>query len=240
MSFDLSGHTALITGGGSGLGRAMAHALSDAGAAIIVVGRRAEELEATIAGRNGRAIPLDLLADDAAGALGDSGADILINAAGINPRLPADDIAPADWERTIRLNLSVPFFVAQALVPGMRAKGWGRIINIASLQSERAFQNGIAYGASKGGVVQLTRAMAEAWGGAGINANAIAPGFFPTDLTAPVFGDADLSARNAGQTAVGRNGRLDDLDGPVVFFASDASRFVTGQTLFVDGGYTAK
>ena len=238
--FDLTGKTALVTGGGSGLGRAMAHALSDAGADLILVGRRGAELEASLTGRVGRAMSLDLLRDDAARELAGCGADILVNAAGINPRAPADTISPVDWDRTIRLNLTVPFFMAQALAPGMKARGWGRIINIASLQSERAFENGIAYGASKGGVMQLTRAMAEAWSGAGITANALAPGFFPTDLTAPVFGNADLAARNAAQTAIGRNGDLADIAGPVVFLASDASRYVTGQTLYVDGGYTAK
>jgi NAD(P)-dependent dehydrogenase (short-subunit alcohol dehydrogenase family) len=122
----------------------------------------------------------------------------------------------------------------------MKAAGWGRIINIASLQSTRAFENGIAYGAAKGGIVQLTRAMAEAWSRHGIMANAIAPGFFPTELTAPVFGNAELASHHARNTAVGRNGELSDLRGPLLFFASDASGYVTGQTLPVDGGYTAK
>ena len=104
----------------------------------------------------------------------------------------------------------------------------------------RAFANGIAYGAAKGGVAQLTRAMAEAWSRHGVTANALAPGFFPTELTAPVFADAALAARNAAQTAIGRNGRLEDLAGPAVFLCSEASAYVTGQVLFVDGGYTTK
>jgi NAD(P)-dependent dehydrogenase (short-subunit alcohol dehydrogenase family) len=122
----------------------------------------------------------------------------------------------------------------------MRDKGWGRVINIASLQSERAFPHGIAYGASKGGVAQLTRAMAEAWSADGIACNALAPGFFPTDLTAAVFEDAEVADRNAAQTCIGRNGRLQDLAGPAIFLASPASDYVTGQVLFVDGGFTAK
>ncbi len=122
----------------------------------------------------------------------------------------------------------------------MRAKGWGRIINFASLQSRRAFANGISYGASKGAVEQMTRAMAEAWSQDGITANAIAPGFFRTELTASVFADPELSARNAAQTCIGRNGEVHDMDGPMMFFCSNASNYVTGQTLFVDGGYTAK
>ena len=138
------------------------------------------------------------------------------------------------------LNLAAPFFLAQAMVPAMRQRGWGRIVNFASLQSRRAFTGGLAYGASKGGVEQLTRAMAEAWSPHGITVNALAPGFFPTELTGPVFSDPALAARNAAQTCIGRNGELADLDGPLLFFCSQASGYVTGQTLFVDGGFTAK
>jgi len=121
----------------------------------------------------------------------------------------------------------------------MRARGWGRIINVASLQTRQAFPNGLAYGASKGGVGQLTRAMAEAWSRDGINANAIAPGFFPTELTAPVFANEDQSDALAARTAIGRNGHLEDLDGVTVFLASDASAYITGQILYIDGGFTA-
>jgi gluconate 5-dehydrogenase len=122
----------------------------------------------------------------------------------------------------------------------MAGRGHGRILNLASLQSTRAFANSAPYGAAKGGIVQLTRAIAEAWSGQGVTCNAIAPGFFPTPLTAPVFGDPERAARNAAQTAVGRNGELDDLAGATVFLASRASAYVTGQTLAVDGGFTAK
>ena len=130
--------------------------------------------------------------------------------------------------------------MAQALVPGMRAKGFGNIINIASLQSFRAFADGIAYGASKGGVAQLTRAMAEAWSKHGIVANALLPGFFATELTKPVYADPAKLAHNAAMTAIGRNGELEDLDGAAVFLASRASSYVTGQIVAVDGGFTAK
>jgi len=116
----------------------------------------------------------------------------------------------------------------------------GSIINIASLQSERAFANSMPYGASKGGVAQLTRAMAEAWSSSGIRANAIAPGFFPTQLTKAVFDDAAKAEANARQTCIGRNGKLDDLTGPTLFLCSDASAYVTGQILYVDGGFTAR
>ena len=144
------------------------------------------------------------------------------------------------WDATLNLNLSTPFFLSREFVPGMRARGYGRIINIASLQSTRAFPNGLPYGASKGGVCQLTRAMAEAWSRYGICANAIAPGFFPTELTAAVFGNDATRDWAAAQTAIGRNGELADLKGVTIFFASPASGYITGQTLAVDGGFTAK
>jgi len=131
-------------------------------------------------------------------------------------------------------------FLSQAFVPAMKQKGWGRIVNFASLQTTRAFPGGIAYGASKAGVGQLTRAMAEAWSKDGITANAIGPGFFPTELTAAVFDDPERAARNAAQTCIGRNGTMQDMDGPLLFLCSEASGYVTGQVLMVDGGFTAK
>ncbi len=244
--FDLTGKTALVTGGGTGIGQAIAHALSDAGAYLIVIGRREDKLIETLEGRNGLPISVDLMGDGPLTTIKDACEshgtfpDIIVNAAGLNPRKHADDVSPEVWDKTIHINLSVPFFLAQTFVPHMKKKNWGRIINIASLQSQRAFTNGIAYGASKGGVTQLTRAMAEAWSKDGITANAIAPGFFPTELTAAVFEDEELTNHHASMTCMGRNGELADLVGPAVFLASDASGYVTGQVLPVDGGYTAK
>src|SRR3546814_7104261 len=145
------------------------------------------------------------LAADAAAPFG--APDILVNAAGVNLREPPEAITPESWNRTLTLNLTIPFFLARACLAGLRAKGEGRIINIASLQSARAFPGGMAYGASKGGVAQLTRAMAEAWSRDGIPANAIAPGFFPPALTAAVFADAVRAAPLATQTSSGRNWR---------------------------------
>ena len=163
-----------------------------------------------------------------------------MHAAGINTREFADDVTPDGWDVTLNLNLAVPFFLSQHLVPAMKGKGWGRIVNFASLQSHRAFPGGVSYGASKGGIAQLTRAMAEAWSRDGIMVNAIGPGFFRTELTAAVFNDPDRAARNAAQTCIGRNGEPEDIDGPLLFFCSDASGYVTGQVLMVDGGFTAK
>ena len=246
--FDLTGRVALVTGASSGLGRATANFLVRAGAQVVGLARRADALEQwrIEAGGETAAITADLAGQADIAALAERVAnpfgapDILVNAAGLNLRQPADKVTPEGWAQTIALNLSVPFFLAQALVPAMREKGWGRIINFASLQSRRAFTNGIAYGASKGGVEQMTRAMAEAWSKDGINANALAPGFFPTELTGPVFADAEVSARHAASTCIRRNGEMADIEGPLLFLASGASAYVTGQLLFVDGGYTAK
>lgn len=244
--FSVAGRTALITGGGSGLGKFMAQCLAQAGCQIIVVGRRQDRLEETIAASGGQALCCDLSEASAALALAEKvrdigmKPDIIVNAAGVNPRKHADDVTEREWTSSVHLNLNVPFLVAQAFIAGMKAQKWGRIINIASLQSSRAFENGIAYGAAKGGVAQLTRAMAEAWSKEGICVNAIAPGFFPTELTAPVFANQEVAEKHADNTAIGRNGRLEDLEGPLLFLASDASGYVTGQMLAVDGGYTAK
>ena len=246
--FDLSGRVAVVTGASSGLGRRAATVLAAAGASVVGVARRAEQLDAWVAetGANAAAVAADVM-DRAA--LPDlvrrvsepfGAPDIVVHAAGINTRQPADEVTPEGWDVTLGLNLSAPFFLSQALVPAMKAKGWGRIVNFASLQSYRAFPAGIAYGASKGGVAQMTRAMAEAWSGHGITANAIGPGFFRTELTAAVFADPERAARNAAQTCIGRNGEPEDIDGPVLFLCSEASAYVTGQILMVDGGFTAK
>ena len=242
-SLSVEGRVACVTGASSGLGRTIAQALVDGGARVVTVSRRIADW---CDGMSSAAISADLsdleAVPDIASELSEpfGPPDILVNAAGINTRQPADLVTLDGWLTTLDLNLSVPFFLAQAMVPAMREKGWGRIVNFASLQSQRAFHGGIAYGASKGGIVQLTRAMAEAWSRDGITANALAPGFFPTELTGPVFDNTELSARNAAQTCIGRNGRLTDIVGPAMFLCSSASDYVTGQTLFVDGGFTAK
>lgn len=246
--FDLTGHVACVTGASSGLGRRAASVLAAAGAKVVGVARRAEALAGWQAevGERAAVVACDLADRSAREGLAErlpapfGAPDILVTAAGINTREPADAVTEAGWDVTLELNLSVPFFLAQMLAPGMTEKGWGRIVNFASLQSTRAFPGGIAYGASKGGIAQLTRAMAEAWSPHGITANAIGPGFFPTELTGAVFSDPERAARNAAQTCIGRNGDLSDIDGPLLFLASNASSYVTGQILMVDGGFTAK
>lgn len=241
----------MVTGATSGIGKQQALSLAGAGARVVVVSRRADLLDATVesirgAGGEASALQGELLMDESLALLAEKAAqfygdiDILFNTAGVNLRQHADDVSMASWKSTLDLNLGIPFFLAQYLVPGMRKRGWGRIINMASLQSTRAFPNGIAYGASKGGICQLTRAMAEAWSADGINCNAIAPGFFPTELTQSLFSDDDTSKKLAQCTTIGRNGRLDDLDGLTLFLASQASDYITGQTISVDGGFTAK
>jgi NAD(P)-dependent dehydrogenase (short-subunit alcohol dehydrogenase family) len=246
--FSVTGRVACVTGASSGIGRALATLLAEAGARVVGIARRADLLEEWRAQAGGEtaALAADLSDPAAMGEVAAQAAmpfgppEILVNAAGINTRQGADEVTLEGWRTTLDLNLAVPFFLAQALVPGMREAGRGRIVNLASLQSSRAFPGGIAYGASKGGVAQLTRAMAEAWSRDGITANALAPGFFPTELTGPVFSDPELAARHAAQTCIGRNGEMADLAGPALFLCSDASAYVTGQILHVDGGFTAK
>jgi NAD(P)-dependent dehydrogenase (short-subunit alcohol dehydrogenase family) len=246
--FDVGGKIASVTGASSGLGRAVATALAEAGAKVVGVARRAAELESWRADTDGETavVAADLSERDNLPEIAKAMSapfgppDILINAAGINTRQKADEVTPEGWDITIDINLTVPFFLSQRLVPAMKSKGWGRIVNFASLQSRRAFPGGIAYGASKAGVEQLTRAMAEAWSVYGINVNALAPGFFPTELTKAVFADRELAERNSRQTCIGRNGTMEDMIGPLLFLCSDASAYITGQILFVDGGFTAK
>ncbi|AHG63053.1 SDR family NAD(P)-dependent oxidoreductase [Advenella mimigardefordensis] len=249
--FGLSGRTALVTGGNSGIGAAIARGLGLAGAQVVLVARREQPLIDQVAllteeGIAARYCICDLAdhsalqacADEAMVSVGDI--DILVNAAGVNLRQPFEQVDYDSWRQQMELHLAAPFFLTQALAPAMKKKGWGRIINIASLQSYRAFADSAPYGAAKGGVVQLTRAIAQEWSPYGITCNAIGPGFFPTPLTASVFGQADLSQRHAAQTCIGRNGQLDDLHGVAVFLASQASSYITGQVIMVDGGYTAK
>jgi len=253
--FALNGRVALVTGGSSGIGRAMAGHLAAAGAAVVLVAlpgekQQLEEAKAEIEAAGGRAAhaccdvsrleDLAAMVKEAVAFFGDP--DILVNAAGVNIREPWDRVSFETWNKTLAINLSAPFFLARLLVPAMKTKGWGKIINIGSLQSVRAFPNSAPYGASKGGLMQLTRAMAEAWSGdqSGITANAIGPGFFHTGLTAPLYNEPKVIEALARQTIIGRNGELSDLAGLTIFLASRASDYITGQLIFLDGGWTAK
>jgi NAD(P)-dependent dehydrogenase (short-subunit alcohol dehydrogenase family) len=249
--FDLTGRTALVTGGNSGIGLTMARALGLAGAKVALVARRAAELQSAAAALSDQditaiAIVADLAAKEAAKIVAaaaqehDLAIDIIVNAAGINLRQPFEQVSADAFDLHTALHLRAPFLLTQRFAPEMARRGWGRIINIASMQSFRAFPDSAPYGAAKGGVLQLTRAIAERWSRHGVTCNAIAPGFFPTPLAAPIFNDPERAGLLAAQSAIGRNGRLEDLTGATVFLASDASAYITGQTLAVDGGFTAK
>ena len=245
--FGLAGRVALVTGASSGLGRTIAEALAAAGAAVVLVARRRaalEEVAAAVRAAGGRAaVVVADLADRAAvaacareGVTPFGAPDILVNGAGVNIRRPMLELTPDDWDLTMAVNLAAPFLLAQALAPAMLARGWGRIINVTSLQAMRAFGDSGAYGASKGGLAQLTRAQAEAWSRRGVNCNAIAPGLFRTPLTRHVFDDPVRAEGLAGRTMIGRNGELADIRGAALFLAGPASDYVTGQTICVDGG----
>lgn len=244
--FSLEGRSALVTGGNSGIGLAMARALGLQGARLHLAARDSARLDAaqeTLAadGLDAIAHPTDLTDTQALATLAMAAdVDILINAAGVNLRQPYTEVTPEAFDLHMALHLRAPFFLTQHLAPRMAARGWGRILNLASLQSQRAFPNSAPYGAGKGGIVQLTRAIAQEFSAQGVTCNAIAPGFFPTPLTAPVFSDPALATANAARTAIGRNGALQDLYGATIFLCSDASAYITGQTLFVDGGFSAK
>jgi gluconate 5-dehydrogenase len=248
--FSLQGKTALITGGSSGLGEGIALALGLAGAKIAIAARREGQLLAAAERLGKQGVEVTYFTADLSvleestelsqKALNKFGRiDILVNAAGMNLRESFEVVSPKSWQEQLNVHLGAPFFLTQALAPQMKTQQWGRIINIASLQSFRAFGNSAPYGAGKGGIVQLTRAIAQEWSKFGITCNAIGPGFFPTALTAPVFGDPGLVKMHASKTAIGRNGEIKDVDGLAIFLASDASSYITGQTIMLDGGYTA-
>ena len=247
--FSLENKVALITGGTSGLGKMMALALAKAGAFVWIASSRdnADETlqELKKQGSNGSFVQVDVTSSDAlektvSHILEQSNRiDILINAAGINPRTSAEELTLNDWQKTIDINLTAPFYLSQLVADTMRENNWGRIINIASLQSLRAFDNSIPYGASKGGVMQLTRALAQAYSKDGILVNAIAPGFFRTNLTESLFQNPEKLKELANKTMMGRNGEEKDIFGISVFLCSDANSYVTGQTVFLDGGFSA-
>ena len=247
--FSLENKVALITGGTSGLGKMMALALAKAGAFVWIASSRdnADETlkELKDQGTEGRFIQLDVTSSEALENVvslihqESNRIDILVNAAGINLRTSAEDLTLNEWQKTIDINLTAPFHLSQLVADSMRENNWGRIINIASLQSLRAFDNSIPYGASKGGIMQLTRALAQAYSKDGVLVNAIAPGFFRTNLTESLFQDPGKLQTLADKTMMGRNGEEKDIFGISVFLCSDANSYVTGQTIFLDGGFSA-
>lgn len=248
--FDLAGRAALVTGGSSGIGRAIAGVLADAGAQVVIAARQRQRVEQAVRelvaeGGMAEAETVDV-ADRASIAallrrLDDAGRtiDILVNSAGSNLRMPFEAIRDEDWDATLAANLTGPFLLTRALAPGMAARGWGRIVNVASQQAIRAFGASGAYGVSKGGLVSLTRSTAERWSRSGVTCNALMPGFVVTPLTAEASADPARVAAMAARTMIGRNVVPEDFRGAALLLASDAGAAITGQMLCVDGGFSA-
>jgi NAD(P)-dependent dehydrogenase (short-subunit alcohol dehydrogenase family) len=248
--FSLSGRVAVVTGGSSGIGRAVALALAGAGAAVVIIARDQAKLDGTVgdvaaAGGQAAAVSADLgdrAAVDRAGAQASDPfgpPDILVNCAGVNHRPPLAELTLGLWDELMAVNLTAPFLLGQRYGPQMEARGWGRIINVTSQQAERAFFNSGGYGAAKGGLASLTRSQSEAWARSGVCCNALCPGFVITPLTAQASANPELVAALAARTMVGRNGEPDDFAGAAIFLASPASAYVTGQMIHVDGGFSA-
>jgi NAD(P)-dependent dehydrogenase (short-subunit alcohol dehydrogenase family) len=248
--FGLAGRVALVTGGSSGIGRAIAAALAGAGASVVVLARGESALAAAVdelaaGGGNAAWVSADLADREALHRAAGAAArpfgepDILVSAAGVNIRPPLASLTAAEWDMLMAVNLTAPFLLGQHFGPRMAARGWGRIINITSQQAARAFGNSGGYGASKGGLAALTRSQSEAWAHHGVCCNAIVPGFVATPLTAAVASDPARLAALAARTMVGRNGEPGDFGGAAVFLASRASDYVTGQMIAVDGGFSA-
>lgn len=248
--FDLSGRTALVTGSSAGIGLALAQGLAGAGAAVVLNGRRSDVLDAAAArlrdhGAVVHAMPFDVGDADAVAAAvarieAEIGAiDILVNNAGMQKRAPLQDFSQADWQQLMRTNLDSVFIVGQAVARHMIPRGRGKIINICSVQSELGRPGIAPYTASKGAVKMLTKGMAIDWGPHGLQVNGLGPGYFKTELNQALVDNPEFSAWLIGRTPSRRWGDVEDLVGAAVFLAGDASRFVNGHILYVDGGVTA-
>ena len=243
--FGLDGRTALVTGGSSGIGRAVARALADAGARVFVAARTAATVDATVrsiheAGGRADGIVADLSSRAGAHALADAAGavDVLVNSAGINLRPPMADLDEDTWDATMAVNLDAPFVLGQRLAPGMAARGYGRIVSISSQQAHRPFAASGAYGVSKAGLEALGRSQAEAWSAQGVTSNVLVPGFVQTPLNARLSADPATVERLAARTLVGRNGLVSDFAAAAVFLAGPGSAYVTGQSIAVDGGFS--
>ncbi|MFC9860319.1 MULTISPECIES: SDR family NAD(P)-dependent oxidoreductase [unclassified Streptomyces] len=247
--FSLEGRVAVVTGGSSGIGRAITGALARAGASVVVVARREAELAATVdelTGEGCRAawVSADLStaegvrtgAEAAAAPYGEP--DILVNCAGINLRPPMGELGEDVWDTTMTVNLKAPYLLGQRFGPGMAERGFGRIIHVTSQQAHRAFVNSGAYGVSKGALESLARSQAEAWSPHGVTCNTLVPGFVLTPLNERLASDPEKVAALAARTMVGRNGLAEDFAGAAVFLAGRGSGYVTGQSIFVDGGFS--
>ncbi len=245
--FDLSGRVAIVTGTSRGLGQYMARALAKAGADLVLTSRTLESLQAFGAevkalGRRVVALELDVrkqesierMAAEAEKAFGHL--DILVNNAGCNVRKPALDVTWDDWNLILDTNLRGSFFVAQAVARRMIARGYGRIINIGSVTSVAGYAGLGPYGASRGGIRQLTMSLADDWGKHDVTVNCLAPGWFRTEQNRVLYENKEWVEYLCDRIPVKRPGRPEDLDAAVVFLAAEASRYVTGQTLLVDGG----
>ncbi|MEU7722062.1 SDR family NAD(P)-dependent oxidoreductase [Streptomyces tibetensis] len=245
--FSLEGRVAVVTGGSSGIGRAITDALARAGASVVTVARGEARLaataeELTALGCRVAWVGADLstregvrtAAERAVEVFGEP--DILVNSAGINLRPPMDELGEDVWDATMAVNLEAPFLLGQRFGPSMAERGYGRIIHISSQQAHRAFVHSGAYGASKGGLEALARSQAEAWSPRGVTCNLLVPGFVMTPLNARLSSDPEKVSALAARTMIGRNGLAEDFAGAAVFLASAASAYVTGQSVFVDGG----
>jgi NAD(P)-dependent dehydrogenase (short-subunit alcohol dehydrogenase family) len=248
--FSLRERVAVVTGGSSGIGRAVALALGLAGASVVIIARDARRLrdtvaELTAAGCAAASVSADLRDRDAVSRCADDAQDrfgppdILVNCAGLNIRPPLAALTAAQWDELMAVNLTAPFLLGQRFGPQMASAGWGRIINVTSQQAERAFANSGGYGAAKGGLASLTRSQSEAWAASGVCCNGLCPGFVITPLTADVSADPARVKALAARTMIGRNGMPEDFAGAAVFLASRASDYVTGQMIHVDGGLSA-
>jgi gluconate 5-dehydrogenase len=249
--FDLTGRRALVTGSSRGIGLAIARSLLAAGAHVVVHGRTgagveataavlAEEFDADVVGTavfdvTDEQSVIEGVAEIEAGGL----LDILVNNAGVQHREPMLDVSVADWDRVIRADLTSAFLVGRTVARSMIARGSGAIVNICSVQTELARPTIGAYTAAKGGLRNLTKAMTAEWAGSGVRVNGVAPGYIRTELTQALVDDPAFNAWVLGRTPAGRWGEPEDIGGAVVWLSSDASRFVTGQVVFVDGGMTA-
>ncbi len=249
--FDVSDRLALITGSSRGLGRSLALALARAGARVVVHGRDAAAVERTrveaerLSGRPATSVVFDVT-DAAAVEAGigslierDGVPDILVNNAGIQRRAPITRFTVQDWDDIVAANLNGVFYVARFVAPGMAERGSGKIVNIASVQSHLARQTIAPYSATKGAVAQLTKGMAADLARHNVQVNALSPGYFATEMNRALVDDEDFTAWLTQRTPAQRWGELAELDGALLFLCSDASSFVSGQNLFVDGGMTA-